>query len=347
MNWTRVTRRNPCVICSHDSWCGVSPDGRQAICMRVESDHPTKNGGWLHNLSGTTGKSEATRGNAVHAACFPATTENKTNGVQVPTAQTSLDCDKLLANWRQHQNGQLELFAATIGVSQDALRLLGCVWASEHRAFAFPMRDASGRVIGIRLRNERGDKWAVKGSRQGLFLNVSVGVEKPTADPATGLPEGMRGSGAGSGERPDAQSISTEKGGDAPCQSEQSRTSHQTDQSPGSNAAPTVQALSAAALLIVEGPTDTAAAIDLGYRVIGRPACVGCEDMIVQVVKSEPMVPVFIIADADEPGQRGARSLQAKLGKAKIITLPAKDLRAFVTSGGTNLLLNEILNAAL
>jgi len=27
--------------------------------------------------------------------------------------------------------------------------------------------------------------------------------------------------------------------------------------------------------LIMKGPTDSAAAIDLGYDVIGRPACVG------------------------------------------------------------------------
>ena len=32
--------------------------------------------------------------------------------------------------------------------------------------------------------------------------------------------------------------------------------------------------------LIVEGLTDAAAAIDLGFGVIDRPACLGCEDMM-------------------------------------------------------------------
>ena len=59
-------------------------------------------------------------------------------------------------------------------------------------------------------------------------------------------------------------------------------------------------------LLIVEGPTDVAAALDLGYDVIGRPACVGCEDMIVRLVRKRGHVATFIVADADALGQRGA-----------------------------------------
>jgi len=59
-------------------------------------------------------------------------------------------------------------------------------------------------------------------------------------------------------------------------------------------------------LLIVEGPTDTAAAIDIGFPVIGHPACLGCEDMIVELVREHGAGTTLIIADANEPGQRGA-----------------------------------------
>jgi hypothetical protein len=59
-------------------------------------------------------------------------------------------------------------------------------------------------------------------------------------------------------------------------------------------------------LLIVEGPTDAAAAIDLGYRVIGRPSCVGCEDMIAALVRQSGAGTTLIIADNDGPGQLGA-----------------------------------------
>jgi len=54
-------------------------------------------------------------------------------------------------------------------------------------------------------------------------------------------------------------------------------------------------------LLILEGLTDAAAAIELGFGVIGRPACLGCEDMIVALLKGAPGHP-FVIADADGPG---------------------------------------------
>jgi len=90
----------------------------------------------------------------------------------------------------------------------------------------------------IRLRNETGRKWAVKGSRQGLFIATQSGASTT--------------------------------------------------------------------LLIVEGPTDAAAAIDLGFRVIGRPACVGCEDMIAELVRKHGHVTTLIVADADAPGQRRA-----------------------------------------
>jgi 5S rRNA maturation endonuclease (ribonuclease M5) len=100
-------------------------------------------------------------------------------------------------------------------------------------------------------------------------------------------------------------------------------------------------------LLIVEGPTDTATAIDLGFAVVGRPACLGCEDMIVQVAKGYPGGPLFIIADSDVPGQRGAAKLQEKLRRAKIVTLPAKDLRKFLNSGGTREIFERIIESSL
>jgi DNA primase len=46
----RVKKGRPCEICGRDRWCGYSEDGTKAVCMRVESEHPTKNRGWLHIL---------------------------------------------------------------------------------------------------------------------------------------------------------------------------------------------------------------------------------------------------------------------------------------------------------
>jgi len=60
-------------------------------------------------------------------------------------------------------------------------------------------------------------------------------------------------------------------------------------------------------ILVVDGPTDSATAIDLGYDEIGRPGCLGFEDMIAEVVRQSVHVNTLIIADADEPGQRSAK----------------------------------------
>jgi hypothetical protein len=55
-----------------------------------------------------------------------------------------------------------------LGVEASALAALGCAHQT-NGTFAFPMKDLSGHVVGIRLRNMEGRKWAVEGSRAGLF----------------------------------------------------------------------------------------------------------------------------------------------------------------------------------
>lgn len=75
----------------------------------------------------------------------------------------------LYKGWERETDPQhLDGFAMSLGVDTDALRAIGCAWA--RTAWAFPMRDDHKSVIGIRLRGEDGKKWAIKGSRQGLFI---------------------------------------------------------------------------------------------------------------------------------------------------------------------------------
>ncbi len=88
-------------------------------------------------------------------------------------------------------------------------------------------------------------------------------------------------------------------------------------------------------LLICEGPTDCAALIDLDFDVVGRPNCTGGADLLVDLVCDWKPSNVAIIADADVPGQRGARSLAARLvgyvpGGVRIVTPPVKDAREWV-----------------
>jgi len=66
-------------------------------------------------------------------------------------------------------------------------------------------------------------------------------------------------------------------------------------------------------LLICEGPTDTAASLDLGYEAIGRPSCNGGTKLIEEWVRNHQPESVIVVADADLPGQHGASKLATTL----------------------------------
>ncbi len=69
----------------------------------------------------------------------------------------------------------IEKAAAMLSVSCESLVKLQVCWSAEHRAMSFPMRDAVGGVIGIRLRcPHTARKWAVPGSRAGLFYPAEI-----------------------------------------------------------------------------------------------------------------------------------------------------------------------------
>jgi hypothetical protein len=84
--------------------------------------------------------------------------------------------------------------------------------------------------------------------------------------------------------------------------------------------------------LVVEGFTDTAAAITLGFSAIGRPSCSGGTAFVLQMCADHPTV---VIADDDAPGLRGARLLVKQLPNGKLFVPPAKDLRSWLLNGAT------------
>lgn len=150
--WVRVSKRTPCPICGHHDWCGITSDGAVARCMRVESDRPSPSGegGWIHVL-----------GDEVMPRPVPKPPSKP---------RPNVDWDHLLGKWRFNtQPGQLRRLATGLGVTTHSLERLGAAYAAQYKAWAFPMRNGRGYVIGIRLRNDAGQKWAVRGSRQGLF----------------------------------------------------------------------------------------------------------------------------------------------------------------------------------
>lgn len=157
--WVRVSRKSPCPICEKTDWCGVSEDGAVVHCQRVESDKPAKGdmGGWIHRLK------DAPKDRRPYVKPIK------------PTAPPSFDAERVMANLRAKTTPeQLATHAAALGVSAESLDALGAAWSPANQAWAFPMRNADGRATGIRLRNEAGEKWAVKGSKVGLFYDVAL-----------------------------------------------------------------------------------------------------------------------------------------------------------------------------
>lgn len=91
-------------------------------------------------------------------------------------------------------------------------------------------------------------------------------------------------------------------------------------------------------LWVCEGPTDTAAALSLGFNAIGLPSAGGAADIVCEMLELGRRREVVIVADEDGPGRAGAQRLANRiLGLAKrvyvITAAPYKDIRAAVAAG--------------
>ena len=93
-------------------------------------------------------------------------------------------------------------------------------------------------------------------------------------------------------------------------------------------------------LLLCEGPTDAAAALDLGFSAIGRPNCNSVVKMTVKAAQDR--TEIVVVADNDRAGGTGAERLAATLALCcpcvKIIVPPdgIKDLRQWFNAGLTS-----------
>lgn len=121
--------------------------------MRVQDGaiRRTKNGGWLHKING-------------HAAVDYQPSVKK---------EYTRDWTKLLFRCASETPTTLLAdYATRLGVTEEALASLGCCYCKEHNAWLYPMSDGDGNIIGARLRRDDGGKFAVEGSKQGIFLPV-------------------------------------------------------------------------------------------------------------------------------------------------------------------------------
>jgi hypothetical protein len=153
--WTRVNFNQRCPICDSATWCLVSPDGTAVICPRTPEGAVKclPDSGYLHFLKPRNGR----------------LTTSLT--VTIPATIDRADLAELAAVFRDAvRPDRLLQLAGRLGVSAESLRRLGIGWSEEEGAWSFPMTDAQGRMRGIRLRSSSGQKFAVKGGHEGLFI---------------------------------------------------------------------------------------------------------------------------------------------------------------------------------
>lgn len=270
----RVNRQNPCPICNHIDWCSIFSDRQRAICMRIAagSIRKTANGGFLHIL-----KSGFLSGE-----------------IQVlPVARIKSEYSSLMRDYQNAINPpRLEKLADNLNLSAQNLVRIGIGWAYPFRAWAFPMMDANGEICGIRLRRDSGRKFAISGSREGLFIPADLPI---------------------------------------------SELQHSPDFNP---------------LLITEGPTDCAAALEIGFSAIGRPSCTGGIKFLIDWFRINRPPHVVIVADGDAPGQRGAESLACAalpyVSTLRVIRPPEgiKDVRDWKRSGAAKQSVLDVIRAA-
>lgn len=148
--WFRVSKSNPCTVCGKTDWDTFCPDLKLSCCMRVPSNRPAKNGGYFHPLD-------------AKLAAIPILPK-----VERPT----INATAIMREFRMETTRtMLDALAVNLHVEASALLRIGAAWAQPHNAWAFPMKDEYGNVIGIRLRSASGKKWAVTGSKAGLFYS--------------------------------------------------------------------------------------------------------------------------------------------------------------------------------
>lgn len=154
----RVKRDNPCPICGKPDWCLIAEDGSACICARVaEGGKKAKEAGWLHILT------DKPLPNPKRITRTPVKVEPPKDFKALAKQYYDALPDKLA-------------IATGLGVSIASLDRLRVGWCSEKKAYTFPMRSGQNKIIGIRTRT-KGGKFAIPGSKNGLFIPVGTKFE--------------------------------------------------------------------------------------------------------------------------------------------------------------------------
>jgi hypothetical protein len=101
-------------------------------------------------------------------------------------------------------------------------------------------------------------------------------------------------------------------------------------------------------LLVCEGGSDTAAALDLGFWPVGRFSCTHGGSLLRKLIKLRKPARIVIVSDSDGPGQKGSERLASTLipyvNELKIIEPTGyKDLREWLRDGADHIELHQLI----
>jgi hypothetical protein len=105
-------------------------------------------------------------------------------------------------------------------------------------------------------------------------------------------------------------------------------------------------------IFVCEGPTDTAALLDLGLAAIGRPSCRGAVPVTAELLKARGVGELVIFADRDSAGREGAAALAGRARLlcpiVRIVAPPdgVKDARQWKQGGATAADVDNLVAAA-
>ena len=150
--WISSSRSRPCKICKHPTsgWCSESADGSVALCGRVESNNQRGDGRYLHRL--------------IDSRDFPAYHVNHHRRTERPE-RPQRDWQALSERFRKAMTDDgYQHLSDQLGVSVDSLRRLHVGWDGSQSLTTWPMRNAEGRIVGVRTRAADNEKRSVSGT---------------------------------------------------------------------------------------------------------------------------------------------------------------------------------------
>ena len=257
--------------------------------------------------------------------------------------------------------GMVDVLAGQLGVSRESLCRLGIGWIITESCWTFPERDADGRIIGIVRRFLGGKKLCMKGSKRGLAYEatqVQSGYDpnrqrwqratEAEPCPICGKPDWC---GYDASDLPRfARCMRSSKG--AAHEDRAGGYIHELvpgsfkERTNGGSPLPS----SDLPILVVEGASDVAAAMDLGFVAVGRPSAEHTGHIANLLVGRSIAVIGDNDAGAGAKGMEKAFEVLLPVASDVVRFLPpkgVKDLRTWVTQYGlTQEKLSEVIQAA-